>query len=87
VLELAAPFDMHPFRQADFLSCNALGFINKADNIAAAHIQGDIIQEPAVFALDHGRPFHNADFCYRAQRNDALPTSRMARNGSVTLPG
>ena len=60
VLELAAPLDVHAFGQLHLLGDDPLGLVDEADDVAAADVERDVVQQPAVFALDHRRAFDDA---------------------------
>ena len=61
VLELAAPLEVDALRQFHFLGNDALRLLDEADQVAvAADVQGDVVAQPPVFALDHGRPLDDA---------------------------
>ena len=61
VLELAAPLEVDPLGQLDLLGHDALGLFDEADDVAvAAHVQRDVVAQPAVLALDHRRPLDDA---------------------------
>ena len=49
-----------PFGQRHLLGDDALGLLDEADDVAAADVQRDVVEQPAVLALDHRRPFDDA---------------------------
>ena len=45
------------------------GFIDETDDVPAAHVERDVIAQPAVLALDHAGAVHDAEVGDRAQGN------------------
>ncbi len=83
MLEFAAPFQMYAFGQWHLLGDDSLGLVDEADNVAAADIQRDVIQQPAVFALDHRRPFDDLHVGHSTERNEWLPLDGVSGTCSV----
>ena len=66
MLKFAAPFKMDAFRQLHLLAHHSLCFVHESPNVSAADVERHVIQEAAVFALNHGRPFYDPDLSYGA---------------------
>ena len=69
VLELAAPFDVDALGQLHLLGDDALGLLDEADHVAAADVERDVVEQPAVLALDHRRALDDAHVGDGAQRD------------------
>ena len=83
MLELAGPFDVDAFGQLHLLGDHALGLIDEADDVAAADVEGDVVQQPAVLALDHGRAFDDPHVGHGAQAESAACPDRVAGRGRM----
>ena len=93
VLELAAPLDVDALGQLHLLGDDPLGLLDEADDVAAADVERDVVQQPAVLALDHGRPFGDPHVGHGRERDQPLPLGgvlgdrlRAARRRNVGSP-
>src|SRR5882762_2413518 len=84
MFELAAPGDVDAFGQRDFVGDDALSFIDEADDVAAAHVQRDVTQQPAVFTFDHRRTYGDAYGGHGSERNQP-PRPRMSGHAFVSF--
>ena len=87
VLEFAAPLQMHAGRQFHLLGHHTLRFLDEADDVAvAADVQGDVVAQPAVFALDHGRALDDAHVGHFRERNLQWPTATACSGATRASP-
>src|SRR5208282_4677135 len=86
VLELAAPLEMYAGWELDLFRHHALGSVDETHDIAVpADVQGNVVAQPAVFALDHGRPFDDAHIGQFSQWDLQRPRGALVF-GSYDMP-
>ena len=75
-----------PSGSLTILGHDPLGLVDEADDVAAADVQRHIVEQAAVFALDHRRPFDDADVGHGRKRDQAAPALRVAWLGDMRPP-